>query len=165
MAKPLSCLLVVEDEPAIRDLIVAFLKAGGYPKIVTAGNAEEALFYIMKDPGLRIQLALVDIVLPNANGLTLIRKIREAKTIWRRNLPVIVLTGRTDTGTYKAAARRGIQGYLMKPISPAMLLQTVNDVLAARGIAPPEPLKPAGGISTFSTVEDVAPPPTLDEAG
>lgn len=161
LSKPLNCLLVVEDDPAIRDLIVAILKAGGHAKIVTAGNAEEALFYIMKDTGLRIQLALVDMVLPNASGLTLIRKVREAKAQWRRTLPIVVLTGRTDTDTYKAAARRGIQGYLMKPISPAMLLQTVNDILTAHGITPPSPLKPIGGLAA----KDVAPPPALDEVG
>ena len=125
-SKALPCLLVVEDEPAVRDLIVAFLKLGGYQRIVAAGNAEEALFYIFKDAGLNIQLAVVDLVLPNASGLALIRRIRNAKAAHRRTLPVVVLTGRTDTDTYKAAARRGIQGYLMKPISPDLLVQTLQ---------------------------------------
>jgi DNA-binding response OmpR family regulator len=97
--------------------------------VVTAGNAEEAAYYIFKDRGLDIRLAIVDLVLPNANGLTLIRKIRGAKALHRRTLPVIVLTGRTDTDTYKAAARRGIQAYLMKPISAGLLLETVQNVM------------------------------------
>ena len=80
-------------------MIVAFLKSGGH-EVVAAGNAEEAIFYIFrKDNGLDIRLAVVDLVLPNANGLTLIRKIRNAKAYHRRTLPVIVLTGRTDTDT------------------------------------------------------------------
>jgi DNA-binding response OmpR family regulator len=140
-ARRLRCLLVVEDETAVRDLIVAFLKKGGYEKIVTAGNAEEAMFYIFKDPGLHIELAVVDLVLPNASGLALIRKIRNAKAPHRKNMPVVVLTGRTDTETYKAASRRGIQGYLMKPISPGLLVETVNKVLGARGVAAPAPLQ------------------------
>ena len=127
------CLLVVENEPAVRDLIVVCLKGGGHDKIVTAGNAEEALFYIFKDAGLNIQLALVYLVLPNASGLTLIRRIREAKSAKRKTLPVAVLTGRTDTDTYQAVARRGIQAYLVKPIS---LVETVSKALIARGIAP-----------------------------
>ncbi len=162
-ARRLPCILVVEDESAVRDLIVAFLKAGGHEKIVTAGNAEEALFYIFKDPGLHIQLAVVDLVLPNASGLALIRKIRNAKALHRRTLPVVVLTGRTDTDTYKAASRRGIQGYLMKPVSPGMLVETVNNVLAARGLpVPASPDKPAGE-SRLGDNAAVPPPPSLDD--
>lgn len=132
MAKRIPCILVVEDDRAVRDLVVAFLMKGGHEKIVTAGNAEEALFYVFKDPGLDIRLALVDLVLPNASGLALIRRIRGAKSAQRRAIPVVVLTSRTDTDTYKMAARRGIQGYLMKPVSAQLLLNTVADVLAGR---------------------------------
>lgn len=132
MRKIIPCLLVVEDDSAVRDLIVAFLKKGGHERIVTAGNAEEALFYVMKDPGLDIRLALIDLVLPNASGLALIRKIRDAKSPRRRAIPVVVLTSRTDTDTYKMAARRGIQGYLMKPVSAELLLKTVADVLGGK---------------------------------
>jgi DNA-binding response OmpR family regulator len=168
-SKAMPCLLVVEDEPAVRDLIVAFLKRGGYQKIVTAGNAEEALFYLFKDAGLDIQLAVVDLVLPNASGLALIRKLRNAKSPKRKAMPVVVLTGRTDTDTYKAAARRGIQGYLMKPISPDLLVETVNKVLSARGIVSPTPLRPLS--TPMSGAEEidksdpayVPPPPSLDD--
>ena len=140
MGKAIPCILVVEDERAVRDLLVAFLKTAGY-STATAGNAEEAAYYIYKDKGLDIRLALVDLVLPNANGLTLIRKLRESKFAHRCGLPVIVLTGRTDTATYKAAARRGIQSYLKKPVSCSLLLETVAKVLgphaAALQINPP----------------------------
>jgi two-component system chemotaxis response regulator CheY len=155
-------ILVVEDETAVRELIVAFLKRGGFERIITAGNAEEALFYLFKDPALKIQLAIVDLVLPNASGLALIRKLRNAKSPRRKNLPVIVLTGRTDTDTYKAAARRGIQGYLMKPISAALLVETVNKVLLARGIVPPTPLKPLAA-PRAPTDETIEPPATLED--
>jgi DNA-binding NarL/FixJ family response regulator len=90
------------------------------------------MFYIFRDPGLDIRLALVDLVLPNASGLALIRKIRNAKSARRRAIPVVVLTSRTDTDTYKMAARRGVQGYLMKPVSAQLLLNTVADVMAGR---------------------------------
>jgi len=83
----MPCLLVVEDETAVRNLIVAFLKAGGHTNVLGAGNAEEGLFYIMRDPGLDIQLAVVDLVLPNASGLALIRKVRNAKSPRRKRLP------------------------------------------------------------------------------
>jgi DNA-binding response OmpR family regulator len=160
MGKRIPCILVVEDDRAVRDLIVAFLRKGGHEKIVTAGNAEEALFYIFKDPGLEIRLALVDLVLPNASGLALIRKIRAAKTPWRKHLKVIVLTSRTDTDTYRMAARRGIQGYLMKPVSAPLLLNTITEVLAGR---PPSYTSGDGPNQLENQAEDVAPPPSLDE--
>jgi len=134
MNRPVPCILVVEDERAVRELIVAFLKTAGY-RTVAAGNAEEAAYYIFRDKGLDIRLAIVDLVLPNANGLTLIRKLRESKYQHRRAMPVVVLTGRTDTDTYKAAARRGIHAYLMKPVSCALLLETVAKVLGPRAKA------------------------------
>jgi len=140
MPKAISCILVVEDDRAVRELLVAFLKSGGYDNIVTAGNAEEAYFYIFKDRGLDIQLVLLDLVLPNASGLALIRRVRASKFAHRRRLPIVVLTGRTDTDTYKAASRRGIQGYLMKPISAGLLLEKVKGVLGGSGAGlPPEP--------------------------
>lgn len=160
MGKRLPCILVVEDDRAVRELIVAFLKKGGHERIITAGNAEEALFYIFKDPGLLIQLALVDLVLPNASGLALIRRIRAAKAPWRRGLPIVVLTSRTDTETYKAASRRGIQGYLMKPVSAQLLQTTVAEVMAGN-----KPSMIAGAALNPAETKgpDVAPPPTLDE--
>jgi DNA-binding response OmpR family regulator len=168
--KRIPCLLVVEDEPAVRNLIVAILKAGGHRDIVTAGNAEEALHYVYRDAGLDIQLALVDLVLPNASGLTLIRKIRNAKAAHRRTLPVVVLTGRTDTDTYKMAARRGIQGYLIKPIAPDLLVHTVEQVLSSRGIVTPKRTITAGDnaddgprITGLGGVADVPAPPSLGD--
>jgi DNA-binding response OmpR family regulator len=148
MARAIPCILVVEDERAVRELIVAFLKTAGYA-VVAAGNAEEAAYYLLKDQGLDIRLAVIDLVLPNANGLTLIRKLREAKAERRRTLPVIVLTGRTDTDSYKAAARRGIQAYLIKPVSCALLLDTVSKVLGPRAKA-------------LQTAAPAAPPPALE---
>lgn len=134
MGKAIPCILVVEDERAVRELLVAFLKTAGY-STVTAGNAEEAAYYLFKDKGLDVRLALVDLMLPNANGLTLIRKLRASKRVRCHDLPVIVLTGRADTGTYKAASRRGIQAYLMKPVSCALLLETVAKVLGPMAAA------------------------------
>lgn len=158
MAKAISCILVVEDDQAVRDLLVAFLKSGGYEKVVTAGNAEEAYFYIFKDGGLDIHLVLLDLVLPNASGLALLRRIRASKFPRRRNTPVVVLTGRTDTGTYKAASRRGIQGYLMKPISPGLLLDTVHNVLA-KAASPMAAIGRKPVVNTEPKEDDAPPPP------
>ena len=61
----------------------------------------------------KVNALIVDLMLPGASGLTIIRKLRAAKAPWRKNLPVAVMTGRTDTETYKMASRRGIQAYLL----------------------------------------------------
>ena len=151
--------MVVEDDRAVRDLLVAVMKKGGHKNVVTAGNAEEALYYIFRDKGLDITFALVDLVLPNVSGLTLIRKIRSAKSARRRSLPIVVLTSRTDTDTYKMAARRGIQGYLMKPVSPELLLNTMAEVMAGKR---PSITSGAVTVQGFIGVSDVEPPPEVN---
>jgi DNA-binding NarL/FixJ family response regulator len=93
----------------------------------------------------------------------MIRRVRNAKSPRRKALPVVVLTGRTDTDTYQAAVRRGIQGYLMKPISPGLLVETVNKVLAARGIPAPKPLSASSSSSDKPGLADIPLPPSLDD--
>ena len=156
------CILVVEDDKLTREIVIAFLRRGGYTNIVEAGLAEQAIFHLFKDRDLHVHLALVDLMLPNANGLTLIRKIRESKRAERKNMPVIVMTGRTDTDTYKMAARRGVQGYLLKPLSAALLIETVGKALAARGIKPPVPVEPLTTLAGPPASQEL--PPSLDDA-
>lgn len=153
------CILVVEDDRLTRQVIVQFLKRGGYTNILEASLAEQAIGILLKDRQTQVNLAIVDLMLPSASGLSIIRKLRNAKAAWRKNMPVAVMTGRTDTDTYKMAARRGIQAYLLKPVSAALLVETVGKLLAAHGIAPPKPMAP---------LENTAPipapdlPPSLD---
>jgi hypothetical protein len=59
------------------------------------------------------------------------------------------------------AARRGIQGYLLKPLSAAMLLDTVNKALMARGVKPPTPAEPLRAMSGPPTNQEL--PPSLDD--
>ncbi len=162
MPKP-PCVLVVEDDRLIRQIVVAFLKRGGYTNIVEAGLAEEAIFHLFRDKDLQINAALIDLMLPNASGLTVIRKLRNSKRPWRRNLPIAVITSRTDTETYKMAARRGIQAYLLKPLSASLVNETVGKLLAGVGIRAPKPLGEldamAGPPPTSAEL-----PPTLDDA-
>lgn len=162
MPKP-PCVLVVEDDRLTRQIVVAFLKRGGYTNIVEAGLAEEAIFHLFRDRDLRIHVALVDLMLPNASGLSVIRKLRESKRAWRRALPVAVITSRTDTETYKMAARRGIQAYLLKPLSAAMVNDTVGKLLTDVGVKPPAPLGPLDeAAGPRPTARDL--PPALDDA-
>ena len=162
MRKP-PCVLVVEDDLLTRQIIVAFLRRGGYTDIIEAGLAEHAIAHLFRDRDLRINVALVDLMLPNASGLTVIRKLRDSKKAWRRNLPVAVITSRTDTETYKMAARRGIQAYLLKPLSAALVNETVGKLLTGVGLKPPAPLGPMEEVAGVRPIaKDL--PPTLDDA-
>src|SRR5258706_16364430 len=132
MPKP-RCVLVVEEDLFTRQIIVAFLKRGGYTDIVEAGLAEQAIAHLFRDKDLRVQVALIDLMLPNASGLTVIRKLRESKRGWRKNLPVAVITSRTDTETYKMAMRRGVQAHLLKPLAAVFVNEAVCKQLAGVG--------------------------------
>src|SRR5262249_41176703 len=109
----------------------------------------------------RVQAVLLDLMLPNASGLMVIRKLRAAKAAWRKHLPIIVMTSRTDSDTYKMAARRGIQGYLLKPLSAGLLVDTLSKALAASGVVPPKAPVEQPGIATVASVDL---PPTLDDS-
>ena len=64
-SKAIPCILVVEDDRTVREVLVTFLKGGGYKDVIAAGNAEEAMFYLFKDRGLDVRVAIIDLVLPN----------------------------------------------------------------------------------------------------
>ncbi len=159
MAVRSPCILVVEDDRLTRQVVVQFLKRGGYTNILEASLAEQAIGILFKDRQTQVNLAIIDLMLPSASGLSIIRKLRNAKAAWRKNMPVAVMTGRTDTDTYKMAARRGIQAYLLKPVSAALLVETVGKLLAAHGIAPPKPVAPLENAVPIPAADL---PPTLD---
>jgi two-component system chemotaxis response regulator CheY len=124
-------ILVVDDEPAIRDLLERFLTEAGFA-VNTATNGQDASLSI----GERIvDLVLTDIIMPEWNGIDLIVELRRR----RPGLPVIAMSGggqisRVDC--LRTARRVGAVAILDKPFTRAQLIATVDLVLAARPPAP-----------------------------
>jgi two-component system phosphate regulon response regulator PhoB len=119
-------ILVVEDEPAIQDLIQINLEMGGY-RVLTADSAEDALKGIHNELP---DLVLLDWMLPGANGLELARKLRgDSRT---RNLPIILLTAKGEEEDKLKGLGSGADDYITKPFSLKELDARIKAVLRRR---------------------------------
>ena len=122
--------LVVDDEPAIRRALNANLTGHGF-LVTTAGNGSEALSeYARSNP----DIVLLDLVLPDMNGLQIIEQIRS-----QDSTPIIVLSVKGDEHDKVAALDVGADDYLTKPFGVEELLARVRVALrhAARPAADP----------------------------
>jgi len=113
--------LVVEDEAAVRNLVVTALKAQGF-RVIPASSGEEALRLGAAEPN--IDLLLTDAHMPGLSGIELARTLIKA----RPNLPVIVMTGYTDDPLTIDGAREPVV-LLPKPFTPKDIRQKVELVL------------------------------------
>jgi DNA-binding response OmpR family regulator len=128
----METILVVDDEPTIRDVVVKYLRREGYATL-EAGDGEEARDLLEREwPS----LIVLDLMLPGTDGLTLCRWIRE-----RSELPVIMLTARGDEADRIVGLELGADDYVTKPFSPRELAARVRTVLrrgAAAGLGQQE---------------------------
>ena len=123
--KPHARILVVEDDPAIRRLICRALEMNGYLTL-EAGAAAEALGAIGSGPP---DLALLDLGLPDRDGLELLPRLKES------GAAVLVLTARDDTAQKVAALDSGADDYVTKPFDTDELLARVRTCLRHRQAA------------------------------
>ncbi len=106
-----ASVLVVDDDPIIRQLIATKL-AGIVGRTLEAADGSDAWTIIREQ---NVAIAFVDIEMPNIDGLTLIRCIRNHPTT--RHLPIVVVTSREDGGTLRDALAAGATSYLTKPLT------------------------------------------------
>ena len=118
MNKPL--ILIVEDDPPIRNLISVTLEAHGYRHMI-AGNAGNA---ILEATSHNPDIMLLDLGLPDMDGVEVIRKIRS----WS-NMPIIVISARSDDTDKIEALDAGADDYLTKPFSVDELLARLRVTL------------------------------------
>ena len=110
-------ILIVEDDQAVRNLISTTLKVHGY-SFVAAGSAGEAILLSVSD---KPDLVLLDLGLPDMDGVEVIRSIRSWST-----LPVIVISARGDDSDKIQALDEGADDYLTKPFSTEELLARIR---------------------------------------
>ncbi|NQV83075.1 MAG: response regulator [Rhodospirillales bacterium] len=118
--EPSAKILVVDDDSDVRDIVERCLVDAGY-KVWTCGEGGVVLDLIQEH---NINLAIVDLVLPDTDGLTLTRSLKEHSTIG-----VIILSGRGDTTEKIIGLEIGADDYLAKPFEPRELLARVRSVL------------------------------------
>ena len=152
-------LLIVDDEPIIRRGIksLAILSEIGINKIFEAGNAEKCLEIIDKE---QIDIIMLDINMPNTDGLTLAKMLKEKN----QNFAIIMVTGYDYFEYMQTAIRLGVDDYLLKPVN-----KTDIELLLRRMIDKIEKIRlenrllelnvtseyiPSGDNSSFKTVRE-----------
>jgi CheY-like chemotaxis protein len=116
--------LVVEDEDAVRSLVVRVLRTKGYT-VIDAADGEAAL-RLAREFDDRIDLLISDIVMPRLNGRELVRRLALARPETR----VLLMSGYDDAGAPQAAMAAGT-AFMGKPFTPEELARTVRSVLDA----------------------------------
>ncbi len=121
-----ATILVVEDEPAIQELISAALQHAGH-RVMRAYSAEEAVPLVN---GTLPDVVLLDWMLPGTSGIEFARRLRSDERT--RDLPVIMLTARGEEQDKVAGLDAGADDYLTKPFSPRELIARIKAVLRRR---------------------------------
>jgi len=111
-------ILLVEDDVEIRNGVEIFLKNQGY-EVITAGNGEEGLKALETT---EVHLAILDIMMPVMDGITMLMKIREKLY----DFPVIMLTAKSEEMDKIMGLNLGADDYVTKPFTPMELLARVN---------------------------------------
>ena len=126
-------ILVVDDDSEIRSLLGEYLQKNGYRVTVVADGRE---MWAALDGGARVDIVVLDLMLPGEDGLTLCRNLRA-----RSALPVIMLTARGEETDRIVGLEMGADDYLAKPFNPRELLARIKSVLR-RARSLPENLQP-----------------------
>jgi DNA-binding response OmpR family regulator len=116
----MTTVLVVDDEPIVRDVVVRYLERDGFSTLEAADGESARRLIEESDP----QLVVLDVMLPGTDGLALCRWIRS-----RGDLPVIMLTARGEEADRIVGLELGADDYVTKPFSPRELAVRVRTVL------------------------------------
>lgn len=114
--------LVADDEFRIRKLLAEFLSREGY-KVIEAEDGGKAID-ILFDSKTKIDLVILDVMMPKYDGWFVLERIREFSTV-----PVVMLTARSDEYDQLKGFKLGADDYVTKPFSPSVLMARINKIV------------------------------------
>ncbi len=118
-------ILAVDDSPSMRQMVSFTLSSAGYE--VT--EAEDGAVALNKARGDRFDLVLADVNMPNLDGISLIKALRDLPDY--RYTPMLMLTTEAGDGKKQEGRAAGATGWIVKPFNPEQLLATLKRVLPA----------------------------------
>lgn len=124
LSSDLSRVLVADDEPHIRRILVTLLEGGGL-QVDQAEDGARAMELLKGHVPYR--MALLDIMMPGLTGLEILRDIRSLPH--RANLPIVILTAKGQDADRELAFRLGASDFVTKPFSPKKLLVRIQQIL------------------------------------
>ncbi|MEG0804876.1 MAG: response regulator transcription factor [Lachnospiraceae bacterium] len=110
-------ILVAEDDEDIVELLKLYMKNEGF-QVVTASNGVDALLMLKKT---KVDLAVLDLMMPRMNGYELTKKIREVS-----NIPIIILSAKSEDSDKIIGLNIGADDYLTKPFNPLEIIARIN---------------------------------------
>lgn len=117
-------ILVVDDSPTIRRMVLASLRGMTGVSFQEAGTGLEAIERLALGP---VNLMIVDLNMPDMHGLELLRFVRQNDRF--QNIPVIILTTKNDEVSRRDAMHAGATAYMTKPFEPARLIEQAKTIL------------------------------------
>jgi len=117
-------ILIVDDDQDLLAALARLLRAAGYT-VTTARDGESGLEEAGKT---RPALVLCDVLMPGLNGFQTVRKLKETPAI--RDVPVLMMSAKTDAADHFWASEVGALALLKKPVDPPQLLERIASILA-----------------------------------
>lgn len=124
--------LVVDDEPMVREVVTRYLERDGHRVRAVADGASALLEFDNSPP----DLVVLDVMLPHVNGLDVLTEVRR-----RSEIPVILLTARREEADRVRGLDLGADDYVVKPFSPRELSARVRSVLRRSATSPSSPIQ------------------------
>lgn len=122
---PVPRILVVDDSPTMRRIIVNTLNRIGYSDMVEAADGREALSRMKNES---FDLIITDWNMPKMDGMTLVKILR--RTQGYHDVPILMVTTRSIEEDIVAAIKAGVNSYVIKPFTPAVLEEKIDKILA-----------------------------------
>jgi DNA-binding response OmpR family regulator len=146
--------LLVEDDPSIREVATLGLKQAGF-RVSTAGDGREGLIRSRDEP---FDLVILDVMLPTVDGFEVCREIRKQSQV-----PILMLTARSDTIDVVVGLESGADDYVTKPFEMPELVARARALLRRSSAAPVETVIELAGLeidaASFSVKKDGQPVP------
>lgn len=157
-------ILLVDDEPGVRESVQAYLEDSGY-QVRTAAGAKEAWEILQKEP---LDLVISDLMMPQVDGHQFLKQMRDDPRFVA--MPVVFLTARGMKSDRITGYQAGCDAYLSKPFDPEELIAIVQNILQRRasggqeveGIAKQIAAELKGMLGTGSAIAVTPPPINID---
>lgn len=123
----MSRIAIVDDSRLVRTFAAGVLKAKGYETIEVDPSSLFDVLKVLREQS--VDLVMVDLLMPECPGESLVRACREDSAL--QNLPVLVVSAHRDEEILVRMQTMGLSGFLLKPMSPAALVDKVAEILAS----------------------------------
>lgn len=120
-------ILYVEDDALNQTILKIMLNTLGYQNVQTTADGQKTL-ELLADPNTELDLILMDLGLPDMDGITLTEKIRQS-TFKSKDVPIIALTGNIAETSKQKSLNAGMNAFLTKPIEREFLGNTIEQIL------------------------------------